>query len=66
MHIRHADSILIMGPGVAKHELQKQLEKNRLEAKMVGVETVDNLTKPQIVAKVREHFATHSKKLISR
>lgn len=57
-HIRDADSILIIGPGVAKHELQKRMEKNRLEDKIVAVETVDNLTEPQIVAKVRQHFAT--------
>ena len=56
-HIRDADSILIMGPGVAKHELQKRLEENRLGARVVGVETVDNLTEPQLVAKVRQHFA---------
>ncbi len=59
--IHDADSILIMGPGVAKHELQKRMERNRLGAKVVGVETVDNLTEPQIVAKVRQHFAaSHS------
>jgi hypothetical protein len=56
-HIREADSILIMGPGAAKHELQKRLEENRLGAKVVGVETVDNLTEPQLAAKVRQHFA---------
>ena len=56
-HIRDADSILIMGPGVAKHELQKRLKENRLAPKVVGVETVDNLTESQIVAKVRQHFA---------
>jgi len=61
LHIRDADSILIMGPGVAKHELQKRMEKNRLGAKVVGVETIDNLTEPQLVAKVRQHFAaSHS------
>lgn len=61
-HIRDADSILIMGPGVAKHELQKQMEENQLGSKVVGVETVDNLTEPQLVAKVRQHFAaSHSK-----
>ncbi|PAX53799.1 hypothetical protein CK510_13325 [Brunnivagina elsteri CCALA 953] len=58
VHIRDADSILIMGPGVAKHELQKRMEENRLGDRVVGVETVDNLTKPQLVAKVRQHFAT--------
>ena len=56
-HIRDADSILIMGPGAAKHELQKRLEANRLGAKVVGVETVDNLTEPQLAAKIRQHFA---------
>jgi hypothetical protein len=55
--IRDADSILIVGPGVAKHELQKRLEEKRLGAKVVGVETVDNLTEPQLAAKIRQHFA---------
>jgi len=61
LQIRDADSILIIGPGTAKHELQKRLEENRLGSKVVGVETVDNLTEPQIAAKVRQHFAaSHS------
>lgn len=55
--IRDANSILIVGPGVAKHELQKRLEEKRLGAKVVGVETVDNLTEPQLTAKIRQHFA---------
>ena len=55
--IRDADSILIVGPGAAKHELQKRLEENRLDAKVIGVETIDNLTEPQLVAKIRQHFA---------
>lgn len=57
LQIRDADSILIIGPGAAKNELQKRLEDNRLGSKVVGVETVDNLTEPQIIAKVRQHFA---------
>ena len=61
LQIRDADSILIIGPGAAKHELQKRLEENRLGTKVVGVETVDTLTEPQIIAKVRQHFAaSHS------
>jgi len=55
-HIRDADSLLIVGPGTAKHELQKRLEENRLGTKIVGVETVDNLTGPQLAAKIRQHF----------
>jgi stalled ribosome rescue protein Dom34 len=58
--IRDADSILIVGPGAAKHELQKRLEDNRLGTKVVGVETVDNLTDPQLAAKVRQHFANRT------
>jgi len=54
--IRNAESILILGPGVAKNELQKRLEENNLGAKVVGVETVDNLTNPQLAAKIRQHF----------
>ncbi|MGQ4650581.1 hypothetical protein [Lyngbya aestuarii] len=38
------------------NELQKRLEENRLGAKVVGVETVDNLTEPQLAAKIRQHF----------
>jgi ribosome-associated translation inhibitor RaiA len=56
--IRVASSILIVGPGVAKHELQKRLEDNRLGAKVVGVETHDNLTNPQLVAMVRQRFSS--------
>ena len=55
--IQDADSILIVGPGAAKYELQKRLEEKRLGAKVAGVETVDNLTEPQLAAKVRQHFA---------
>lgn len=55
--IRYADSILIVGPGAAKHELQNRLEEQQIGEKVVGVETVDNLTEPQIAAKVRQHFA---------
>jgi stalled ribosome rescue protein Dom34 len=54
--IRDADSILIMGPGEAKGELEKRLEQERLSGRIVGIETVDKLTEPQIVAKVRQHF----------
>lgn len=58
--IRDADSILIVGPGAAKHELQKRLEEKRLGAKVVGVETVDLLTEPQLTAKIRQHFANRT------
>lgn len=56
-YIRDAESILIIGPGAAKNELQKRLEENNLGAKVVGVETVDKMTDPQLLAKIRQHFA---------
>jgi hypothetical protein len=54
--IRDAESILIFGPGEAKGELKKRLEKDNLGGCIVGIEPADKMTDPQIVAKVREHF----------
>ena len=54
--IRDADSILIFGPGEAKGELKKHLEREGLGRLIVGVETVDEMTDGQIAAKVRQHF----------
>jgi hypothetical protein len=54
--LRGADSILIFGPGEAKGELNARLEKDRLGDRVVGVETCDKMTDPQIVAKVRGHY----------
>ena len=55
--IREADSILILGPGEAKLELQARLERAALHQRIVGVETVDKLTNRQVAARVRQHFA---------
>jgi len=55
--IRNAESILVFGPGEAKGELEKRLKRIHLGGRIVGVETVDKMTGPQIAAKVREHFA---------
>ncbi len=55
--IGHAESILIFGPGEAKGELKKRLEKNKLGGRIVGVETADKMTDRQIAARVRKHFA---------
>lgn len=54
--IRHADSIVIFGPGKAKGELQKKLENQGLAEQIVAVETTDSMTVAQITAKVREHI----------
>jgi len=54
--IRDADSVLIFGPGEAKGELKKHLEREGLGERIVGIETVDKMTDPQIKVKVRQHF----------
>ena len=54
--IRHADFILIFGPGEAKGELKKHLVKNKLGGRIVGMETTDKMTDHQIAKKVRQYF----------
>lgn len=54
--IRDAEVILIFGPGEAKGELKKRLERNKLDGRIVAIETVDKMTDRQIAAKVRQRF----------
>jgi len=55
VEIRDADSIQIFGPGEAKGELEKRIEKEGLKGRIFAIETVDKMTDRQIAAKVREH-----------
>src|SRR5579871_4263707 len=50
--VRGADSLVILGPGEAKGELKKRLEKHNLGAKIASVEAMDHATDRQIAAKV--------------
>jgi hypothetical protein len=51
------NAILIFGPGEAKLQLKKRLSRSKaLSQRIVGIETTDKLTDPQIVAKVKEHY----------
>ncbi|MDD4051644.1 MAG: hypothetical protein PHR28_07085 [candidate division Zixibacteria bacterium] len=54
--LREAESILIFGPGEAKGELKKRLEKDKLGGRIVAIETIDKMTNRQIAAKVRKYF----------
>ena len=56
LHIRRADEILIFGPGEAKGELKKRIEKAKGIPRILTLETGDKMTEPQIVAHVRQHF----------
>jgi hypothetical protein len=54
--LRGAHSIFIFGPGEAKEEFKKRLERDGLGGRINAVETVGRLSDRQIAAKVREHF----------
>ncbi|MCG6536679.1 MAG: hypothetical protein L7F78_18720 [Syntrophales bacterium LBB04] len=54
--LRSAQSIFIFGPGEAKAQLKKLLEKENLGGRVVGLETADKMTVPQIRQKVRKYF----------
>ena len=54
--LQNAPAILILGPGEAKGELKKRLERNNHNGREIAVETADKLTENQLVAKVRKHF----------
>ena len=61
--IRDVESILILGPGEAKGELEKRLESGELKGRIVDIETVDKMTRctqrhRQIAARVRQRFPT--------
>ena len=55
-YLRDATSILILGPGEAKGELQNRLEDYGLSDRIVAIKTADKLTDDQIVGEVRRHF----------
>jgi len=48
--------LLVFGPGEAKGELHARLLKMKLAARISAVESADQMTDRQIVAKVRAHF----------
>ena len=64
--IRGADSILILGPGEAKTELEERLGNETLRPRIVGIETADKMTDRQIAARVRQRFLKSRHKLPKR
>jgi hypothetical protein len=64
--IRDADSILILGPGEAKIELEERLGKEALRGRIVGIETADKMTNRQVAARVRQRFVKSKRKLQER
>ena len=55
--IRECESLQIFGPGEAKIEFAKQLERVGLHQRIAALETADKMTDPQIMAKARAGFS---------
>ncbi len=56
--ISEAEGFFIFGPGEAKTELIKEMNKSKdLSSRIVGIDTTDKMTERQIKAKVRKYFA---------
>lgn len=55
--IKDANKILIFGPGEAKTEFKKELEKSQEQVlKKITVQPADKMTERQIAAKIRKFF----------
>lgn len=55
--IQEAEHILIMGPGEAKHEFERNLlEHKDLRTRVMKIESADKMTRHQMAAHVREFF----------
>jgi len=50
-------AIFLFGPGEAKGELHRRLEKHRLADRVGAVQAADKLSDAQVAAKVREYFS---------
>ena len=56
--LREFQELLLFGPGEAKGELLKRLEKMKLGARVSAVEKQDRMTDHQIAANVRAYFSS--------
>jgi hypothetical protein len=60
--IGDAESILILGPGEAKGELEKRLDSVGLGDRIEAVEAADKMTDAQITARVLQHFRKEARR----
>lgn len=54
--LRNAREILVLGPGEAKLEMKKRMERDGLGERIVAVETSGRLTDRQVSAKIQKYF----------
>jgi len=54
--VRDSDTILILGPGLAKSEFSKRLAHEKVRSQIAGIETAGKMTERQFAARVRAYF----------
>ena len=60
-HLGPVDEILILGPGQAKHELNRSIDHHKgLKGKVMAVRGTDRLTEKEIVAEAEQFFDAES------
>ena len=60
-HLGPVDEILILGPGQAKHELNRSIDHHKgLKGKVMAVRGTDHLTEKEIVAEAEQFFDAES------
>jgi hypothetical protein len=55
--LRDSREIMIFGPGMAKIDMRKALEKHRLGAQIVDIEAAEKMSENRIVEKVKRYFS---------
>lgn len=64
--VHEAENLLILGPGEAKGELNKRLEKWKPGSRLVTLEITDKMTDRQIAARVRTFFEKARAVIVSK
>ena len=60
--IKNADSVLIIGPGKAKQELKKYIDKNGSLSCNIEVVTSDKMSDNKILSMIRQYYQTEGAK----
>ncbi len=51
------DEILVFGPGKSQEQFQHHLQQDaQFNSKQITIDSAEQLTDPQMIARVREHF----------
>jgi stalled ribosome rescue protein Dom34 len=62
-NIQESKSIFIFGPGEAKNDLEKQMERADLDQQIVDIESAEEMSDRQILAKVHRYFPNNRRSI---